>query len=107
MGKTDEANAAMNEALTLGSVFEIHQYGRTLIGQGKKEKALEVFKMNAEKHKNTWPVDYGLARGYSANGDYKKALKHLKLALGRVPDAGNKAAIETNILKLEKGEDIN
>ena len=97
----------MDEALPLATIFEVHQYGRTLIAQGKKEKALEVFKMNAEKHKNTWPVDVGLARGYSAVGDYNKALKHLKIALNRVPDAANKAAIESNLSKLEKGEDIN
>ena len=97
----------MQEALPLASIFEAHQYGRILIGKGKKDEALKVFKMNAEKHKDTWPVDYGLARGYSAIGDYGKALKHLKIALTRVPDPANKAAIETNIAKLEKNQDIN
>lgn len=63
--------------------------------------------MNAKKHPDTWPVDYCLARGYSALGDYKKALAHLKKAHARVPDTGNKAVIEANIAKLEKGEDIN
>lgn len=107
MGKATEAAALMDEALQLATVFEVHQYGRILIAQGKKDKALQVFKMNAEKHKNTWPVDVGLARGYSALGDYKKALKHLKIALTRVPDEANKRAIETNLAKLAKGEDIN
>lgn len=106
-GKTVEASSLMDEALTLAAIFEVHQYGRTLIAQGKKEKAMEVFKMNAEKHKNTWPVDYGLARGYSALGDYNKALKHLKIAYSIVPDAVNKVAIEANIAKLEKRQDIN
>ena len=107
MGKHDDAVAIMDEALPLATIFEAHQYGRTLIAQGKKDEALKVFKMNAEKYKDTWPVDYGLARGYSALGDYSKALKHLKIALTRVPDPGNKAAIETNIAKLEKNQDIN
>ena len=107
MGKHEEANTMMQEALPLASIFEAHQYGRILIGKGKKDEALKVFKMNAEKHKDTWPVDYGLARGYSAIGDYGKALKHLKIALTRVPDPANKAAIETNIAKLEKNQDIN
>ena len=106
-GNATESEKAMNEALAMATVFETHQYGRQLIGQGKKEKALEIFKMNSEKYKDTWPTDYGLARGYSALGDYKKALAHLKIALARVPDAQNKNAIMTNIAKLEKGEDIN
>ena len=89
------------------TLLEVHQIGRQYIQFGLKDKALEVFKMNAKKHPDTWPVDYGLARGYSALGDYKKELAHLKKAHARVHDAGNKAAIDANIAKLEKGEDIN
>ena len=107
MGKQEEAMALMDEALPMGTVFEVHQYGRQLIAQDKDNKALEVFKWNARNHKDTWPVDYGLARGYSANGDYKSALKHLKIAEGRAPDKINKDAIAINLEKLQKGEDIN
>ncbi len=107
MGKTAEADALMREALPMGTVFEVHQYGRQLIAQDKDEEALEVFQWNAKNHKDTWPVAYGLARGYSAKGDYKTALKHLKVAEGRAPDELNKNAIATNIQKLQKGEDIN
>ena len=89
-GKTDAAASTMQEALALGSVFELHGYGRQLIAQGQKEKALEVFKKNAKQNKGSWPVDYGLARGYSAVGKYKTALKHLKIAEGRAPDPQNK-----------------
>jgi len=107
MGKSSEAEALMQEALPLGTVFEIHQYGRQLIAQDKDQKALEIFQWNAKNHKDTWPVDYGLARGYSAVGDYKSALKHLKVASGRAPDQVNKDAIAINLEKLEKGQDIN
>ena len=107
MGKKDEALALYDSFLPNATIMEVHQLGRQYIQLGYKERALEVFKMNAKNHPNTWPVDYGLARGYSANGDYKKALAHLKLAYNRVPDAGNKTAIEANLAKLEKGEDIN
>lgn len=107
LGRNDEATAIMDEALTYATVFEIHQYGRTLIAQGEKDKALEVFKINAKTNKDTWPVNYGLARGYSANGNYKTALKHLKLALNKAPDEANRGFIKSNILKLENNEDIN
>ena len=105
--KEDEASAIMNEALPMATILQVHQYGRTLIGFGKKDKALEVFKMNAEKNKDTWPVHYGLARAYSAKGDYKTALKYLNMALGNAPNAASKDRIQANIDKLEKGEDIN
>lgn len=106
-GKSQEADATMKQALPLGSVFEIHGYGRQLIAQGKKQEALEIFQWNAKNHKGTWPVDNGLARGYSAVGDYKKAIKHLKIAEGRAPDQLNRDAIAANIKKLEEGKDIN
>jgi hypothetical protein len=48
-----------------------------------------------------------LARGYSAVGDYKNAIKHLKIAEGRAPDQANRDAIAANIKKLEEGKDIN
>ena len=106
-GKTSEANAVMDEALGLATRFEAHAYGRQLIGQGEKEKAMEVFKMNAKNNKGQWPVDYGLARAYSAMGNYKTALKHLKIAAKRAPDQQNKDVIATNLTKLENGQDIN
>lgn len=107
MGRTDEANAVMSEALEMATIFEVHGYGRWLIGQGRTERAMEVFQMNADKHKGEWPVDYGLARAYSAMGDYTKALEHLKIAATRAPDQPNQNAIATNLAKLERGEDIN
>ncbi|MBT8235841.1 MAG: DUF2911 domain-containing protein [Bacteroidia bacterium] len=107
LNRTAEADAVMDEALGMASVLEMHGYGRQLIGLGKKEKAMEVFKMNAKKNKGEWPVDYGMARAYSAMGNYTAALKHLKIAAGRAPDALNQNAIATNMAKLENGEDIN
>ena len=106
-GKEAEAEAIMDEAVTMGTVFEVHGLGRAMIRQGKTEKAMEIFKTNAKMHAKTWPVDYGLARGYSAMGNYKTALKHLKIAADRAPDELNKNAIAANITKLENGEDIN
>ncbi|AUP81735.1 DUF2911 domain-containing protein [Flavivirga eckloniae] len=107
LGKKEEASAAMDEALNMATIFQTHQYGRTLIGQGEKDKALEIFKMNAQKNKDTWPVHYGLARGYSALGNYSKALTHLKKALNNAPNDASKGRVQANIDKLEKGEDIN
>jgi tetratricopeptide (TPR) repeat protein len=107
MGKTEEAEKVMETAMTKGTVFQVHQYGRQLIAQGEKEKALEVFKKNAKMHKDTWPVNYGLARGYSAMGDYKKALQYLEKAYDLAPQQANKDRVQANIEKLKKGEDIN
>ena len=76
MSRTEESAAVMVKALDLPgtTVFEIHQYGRQLLAQGKPQEALAVFEKNAKRFGDTWPVHVGLARGYSATGDYKTAL---------------------------------
>lgn len=110
-GKADEAQAIMDEAIKLpgANAGAIHQYGRQLIGAGNAEKALEIFKYNHKTNDGVWPTNYGLARGYSAVGNYKQALKYLKLAKNNIPagDTVNGPIIDQNIEKLEKGEDIN
>ncbi|MDX2304594.1 MAG: DUF2911 domain-containing protein [Microscillaceae bacterium] len=109
LNREKEALTIMDEALPMGTVIEIHTYGRQLLAQGNKTKALEVFKLNAKKFPNTWPVDFGLARGYSANGDFQTALKHANLALKQVPagDQANKTNLENAIQLLKNGKDIN
>jgi len=107
LGQQAEAMQLLDDNLDTGTVFEVHQYGRQLIANGMKDKALEVFQYNADKNKDQWPVHYGLARAYSANGDYKKALKHLEIAHNNAPNPGSKGRVEANIEKLKKGEDIN
>ena len=107
MGNATEAMATLEEAKQIGTVLEVHQLGRQLIGMGMKDKAVEVFEYNANKNKDTWPVHYGLARGYSAKGDYKKALKHLEKAHANAPNPPSKQRVAANIEKLKNGEDIN
>ena len=49
----------------------------------------------------------GMARGFSASGDAKKALKFAQEALKAEPNPAVKTNIEAMIKKLEKGESIN
>lgn len=107
LGKTAEADAAMKEAMPLATMLELHQYGRQLIKNKRPKEALEVFKLNAQKNPNVFTTDMGLARGYSANGDFANALKYAKLAQPLAPDAANKSAVDNYITMLAAGKDIN
>lgn len=107
LNKPNEAKAALDLAIPKGSVFEIHSYGRSLISEGKVNEALDIFERNAVIHKDKWPVNYGLARGYSAKGDYKKAITYLEKAKKNCPDEINRKMIEENLIKLGRNEDIN
>ena len=109
LGRAPEASALMDEAMKYATVTQIHQYGRQQLLEHKVDRAVTIFKLNAQLHPDVWPVNYGLARGYSAQGDYKAALDALLRAQTQVPagDAANAAAIKVNIEKLRKGMDIN
>ena len=108
-GMITEAAKTRDRALNhpTASALQVHLYGRQLQQQGKKEQALAVFELNAKKHPNEWPVNVGLARGYSAVGRYKDALKYAKLAVAQAPDDNNRKNLEAGIAKLEQGKDMN
>lgn len=108
-GKTAEAKVNREKALNhpTAGPLDLHQYGRQLLGQGKKEEALRIWELNAKRNPDVWPVHVGMARGLSANGRYKEALKHAKLALAQAPDDVNKRSLEAGIKKLEEGKDMN
>ncbi|HEX2606569.1 MAG TPA: DUF2911 domain-containing protein [Flavisolibacter sp.] len=107
LGRTAEADAIMKASLPLANLQELHQYGRQLLQQKKNKEALDIFKMNYAKNPNQFTTLMGLARGYSANADYKNALKYAQMALALAPNEPNKKFLNDAIEKLKKGQDIN
>jgi hypothetical protein len=107
MGKSDEAADVMKKALPYGEMNELHQYARQLLLQKKSKEAFDVFKINYDKHPNVFTTNMGMARGYSAIGDYKKALAYAQKAQPQAPNQPNKVGVETAIKKLQEGKDIN
>lgn len=88
LGRDAEANAIMDKAIkgSDATVQAIHQYGRSLLHAGKNDKALEVFKYNAQKHpEDKFTPNVGLARGYAAVGDKKNAIKYWDTAIKNLP----------------------
>ncbi len=105
-GNTTRADSIMKIAMAMGNMQEIHLYARQLLVEKRPKEALEAFKYNYDKHPNVMMTNVGLARGYSANGDYKKALDYLKKAQP-MADNLNKDNIARMIPVLEQGKDIN
>jgi tetratricopeptide (TPR) repeat protein len=107
LGRTAEADSLMKAAMAMASMQELNAYGRRLLRSKKPAEAMAAYKMNAERFPDTFITNVGLMRGYSANGDYKTALKYAKLAVNQAPDKPNKEAVEKMIKTLEEGKDIN
>jgi tetratricopeptide (TPR) repeat protein len=106
MNRKDEADKMMTAAIENGSAIELHQYGRRLLMEKKNSEAMKVFEKNYIKHKGAWPTNAGMMRGYSAMGNYKKALEHAKLALPQATDEVNKKSLEAAIKTLSEGKPL-
>jgi len=107
LGRGAEAAAVMQKALPFGTMNDLHQYGRQLLNLKMPKEAFEVFKKNLEKNPGKFTTLMGMTRGYSALGDYKKALTYANQALPLAPDQNNKNSVMTIIDKLKERKDIN
>ena len=94
VGRGEEAMETLEQAIGLQA-------------QGEMDTANLVFRKNHEKHPGEWPVDFGIARVYSQEGNLEKALEHARIALTRAPAGPQMQNLETRIERLEKGENIN
>lgn len=107
LNRTKEADSVINIALNKASAQELNRYGRLLLNEKFYDKAFEVFKSNHAKHPDEYVTNVGMMRGYSALGNYKKALQFADKARAKAPDERNKQAIEKMIVVLKQGKDIN
>lgn len=107
LGRNDEAVQLIKNNMQYASMLDIHFYGRQLITARKNKEAFEVFKANLAKYPKQFTTLMGMARGYSAMGDYKTALKYAQQAQPLAPDNLNKQGVDTAIGKLREGKDMN
>jgi tetratricopeptide (TPR) repeat protein len=108
LGRDAEAKTVMQTAIKNPATtpLQIHVYGRQLLTEGKKDEAMEVFKLNAQRNGDAWPVHVGLARAYSAKGDYPQALEHAKKALEQAPDDLNRKSLQGMVESLSAGKAV-
>ena len=108
-GKDAEAMETLEQAMEhpTATPIAIHMAARGMQAQGQMDSANEVFRKNYEMNSGQWPVDFGMARVYSQEGDFAKALEHAAISLSRAPEGPQKQNLETQIARLEEGENIN
>ena len=94
------------QALDIANAGQLHNHARQLIAQEKNQEALEIFRKNLEQNSDTWFVELGMARGYSALADFDKAVENMEIALDKAPDA-QKAYVQSLVDRLKNKENIN
>ncbi|TDX02050.1 DUF2911 domain-containing protein [Dinghuibacter silviterrae] len=100
MGKTPDADAAMQDALKLGSENELNNYGYQLLQQNQQDRAIEVFVLNTQRHPTSANVFDSLGEAYALKGDMKNAILNFKKSLSMNPPAATKANSEKYLKQL-------
>ena len=75
-------------------------------GEKKQDEAFAVYRSNAKKFPDYWTSHMGLARVYSAQGDFDNAVKEVKMS----PDGSagfEQGNLEDYVKRLQAKEDIN
>jgi Protein of unknown function (DUF2911) len=88
MNRTAESDAVMEKALTLpgADVLPLYFYSSRLVRLGRKEKGLEVAKVNQQRHPEEKYWTYlGLAEAYTALDEKPEAIRNWETVLANVP----------------------
>lgn len=83
-GKTDEAEALMDEALETANEQQLNLYGYQLMNQGNLEKAHEIFVLNTERYPESWNVWDSLGECLANMGETEEAIDNYEKALEMV-----------------------
>ncbi len=107
LNRIDEAKKIADETVQLNNdMLDMHFFGRQLLSMKQIDLAAKFLEANYSRYPKESTTNVGMARLYSAQGNYKKALVHMKAALPKALPTG-KANIEAMIKKLEGNKDIN
>ncbi len=108
LGQNKQSMDLKSQALELNSTKpnDYYSYGTEFIRLGKVQQAMEIYQRLSKRWPEHWLTAHGLARAYSAMGDFEKAIGFENDALGKAPQA-NKGFIEGAIEKLKSGENFN
>jgi tetratricopeptide (TPR) repeat protein len=106
LGHKQDAIAARDKAVALGSQAQVHTFARGLQAQGRQDEALELFHVNIKKDENSWVAHNEFARIAVTKGDFATAVREMKLAAAASPEAlkGQHADL---VRRLENNDDIN
>ncbi|MCB0282003.1 MAG: DUF2911 domain-containing protein [Calditrichaeota bacterium] len=98
-GRTKEAEELKSAAMESATEVELNAYGYQLMGAGKLDDALKIFKLNVDRFPDSWNVYDSYAEALGNKGNKQEAAKYYEMALKKAPEA-QKARIEQAIKNL-------
>ena len=92
-GDAAGADALRQKALAVANEAEVNIYGYQLLGQGKTDQAIEIFRKNVRDYPRSWNTYDSLGEALGKKGDKKQALANYQKALDMVTDEQQKTRI--------------
>jgi tetratricopeptide (TPR) repeat protein len=99
-GDAKQAGELRARAMTVATEQDINVYGYNLLGQGKTDEAIEVFRKNVKDHPASWNVYDSLGEAQAAKGDKASAKANYEKARSLVKDDANRKRIDGILAKL-------
>ncbi len=93
-GDETGAKAAAQRSLAIATEAEVNTYGYLLMGQGKVDSALVIFRKNTKDYPKSWNTYDSLAEAYAKKGDKKLAIQNYSKALAMTQDPAQKQRIQ-------------
>jgi len=100
MGKSEEADKVMNDAIAIANENELNAYGYTLMNAGQKDKAIEMFVLNTKRFPKSANCFDSLGEAYATKGDNKNAIVNFKKSLSMDPPQNVRANSEKFLKQL-------
>lgn len=92
-GDSAAASALRDESLKVATEADINAYGYELLGAGKIDEAIAVFRKNVADHPGSWNTHDSLGEALAQKGQKAEAVEHYTKALQMVGDDTNKTRI--------------
>src|SRR5581483_3713223 len=107
MNRGEEAKAAHDHAMQIGSATQIYLFGRQMQGEKRDALAMATFKTVHARFPNHWVGHLAQARVASSEGKFDEAANELRAALaGGLPDQ-SKSALEGYLKRVQAKQDFN
>ena len=99
-GDAAAAKALTDKAMKIATEAEINAYGYQLLGAGKTDEAIEMFRKNVKDHPASWNVYDSLGEAYDKKGDKKLAAENYRKAAAMTKDPDQKKRIDGVLKRL-------
>ena len=93
-GDKTGAGTAAQRSLAVANETDMNTYGYLLMGQGKVDSAITIFRKNTREYPKSWNTYDSLGEAYAKKGDKKLAAANYSKALAMVPNDAQKKRIE-------------